>query len=343
MELNQRQKLVGVGIFIAPYICMEKRVLKPEPEKALIEEFIDYLRVEKNASTHTIRAYTTDLGQFFRFLRDVKAWDGQSGTGRLKAIDRPIIRAFVGRLYHEKYSPSTMERKLSTLRAFFRRLTQTGVLERNPGKDVDLPSKPKLLPDFLTTGEATALVEAPGEDDPSSFRDSAILELLYATGMRSSEMAWLSVADIDFDRGFITVKGKGKKERLAPFGLKAGGALRRLLDETRRSEADRRGTPVFLNREDKRLSSRSIHSIVKKYAKKAGLDRPVAPHRLRHTFATHLLDGGADLRAIQEMLGHSSLSTTQKYTHVSLSRLMEVYDDAHPRALLIKEKSLKIK
>ncbi len=231
-----------------------------------------------------------------------------------------------------------MERKLSTLRAFFRRLTQTGVLPRNPGKDVDLPSKPKRLPDFLTTGEAAALMEAPGDDDASPLSDRAILELLYATGMRVSEMASLSVEDIDFHRGFITVKGKGKKERLVPFGQKARGALRRLLDEIHKSEADRYGTPVFLNRYKKRLSSRSIHSIVKKYARKVGLDRPVAPHRLRHTFATHLLDGGADLRAIQEMLGHSSLSTTQKYTHVSLSRLMEVYDDAHPRASLIKEK-----
>jgi integrase/recombinase XerC len=183
-------------------------------------------------------------------------------------------------------------------------------------------------------------VEAPVDDDASSLRDRAILELLYATGMRVSEMASLSVEDIDFDRGFITVKGKGKKERLVPFGKKADEAINRLFGKTGKVDADHHGTPVFLNRSHKRLSSRSIHSIVKKYAKSVGLDRPVAPHRLRHTFATHLLDGGADLRAIQEMLGHASLSTTQKYTHVSLSRLMEVYDDAHPRASLSRNKPI---
>lgn len=319
---------------------MSENRLIPEPEKLYIENFIGYMRTERGASTHTIRAYKTDLSQFFKFLRGLNDWGDGSDIVQLKKIDRTLVRAFMGTLYQRKYSPASMERKLSTLRAFFKRLVQTGLIDHNPGREVDLPSKPKTLPDFLTEDEAAALMEAPVEGLSSSDRDRAILELLYATGMRASEMASLSVEDIDFDRRFITVKGKGKKERLVPFGLKAGRALRRLLDKTRKRAADRRGAPVFLNRAAKRLSVRSIHSIVKKYARLIGMNRPVAPHRLRHTFATHLLDGGADLRAIQEMLGHSSLSTTQKYTHVSLSRLMQVYDDAHPRALISNKKAM---
>jgi len=206
----------------------------------------------------------------------------------------------------------------------------------NPARNIPLPSKPKLTPDFLTPDEVFALVENPKGDDLSSIRDRAMLELFYATGMRASEMESLCVKDIDWSNEFITVRGKGKKERLVPFGVKAVNALRRLVDAAQKRIGDALGDPVFLNKSGRRLTVRSIHSVVKLWGRKSGLDRTVAPHKLRHTFATHLLDNGADLRMIQEMLGHSSLSTTQKYTHVGLKQLMKVYDDAHPRALKTK-------
>lgn len=299
----------------------------------MVDLFMDHLAAEKDASPHTMRAYTRDLADFFGFLRGMGAWSDASVEADLGSIERRHIKAYVAYLYNRKYSPASMERKLSTLRAFFRHFLRRGTVERNPATQLALPKKPKSLPDFLTIDETFAYLDTPaGAMGSSAARDAAIIELFYATGMRASEMEALSVENIDFDRGFITVRGKGKKERLAPFGSKAENALRALLDGRGKVEPDRLGVPVFLNRDSKRLSVRSIHSIVKKRAVAAGVGRPVAPHKLRHTFATHLLEGGADLRSIQEMLGHSSLSTTQKYTHVSLSALMRVYDDAHPRA-----------
>ncbi len=302
------------------------------PEQKYVDMFTDYMYAEKNASPHTIKAYKSDLRQFFDFLRKIKAWNGASTQPQLASLDRSHVRSFMGSFYHQNYSPGAMERKLSALRSFFRYLVRTGVTNHNPAKDVDLPSKPRTLPDFLTADEVTALVESPEGDNVEKARDLAILELFYATGIRVSEMHSLSVEDIDFDRKFITVKGKGKKERLAPFGVKAEKAVSDLLSAQHPPPADSLGTPVFLNRRSKRISARSIRSIVGKYARQAGMNRPVSPHRLRHTFATHMLDGGADLRAIQEMLGHSSLSTTQKYIHISLQKLLKVYDGAHPRA-----------
>jgi len=302
------------------------------PGQKYVEMFTDYMYAEKNASSHTIKAYKSDLRQFFDFLRKIEVWNEASTQQQLASLDRSHVRSFMGSFYHQNYSPGAMERKLSSLRSFFRYLVRTGVTNHNPAKDVDLPSKPGTLPDFLTSGEVTALVESPEGDGATNARDLAILELFYATGIRVSEMHSLSVEDIDFDRKFITVKGKGKKERLVPFGLKAQKAISDLFRYPHAPCADALGTPVFLNSRSRRISVRSIRSIVGKQARKAGMNRPVSPHRLRHTFATHMLDGGADLRAIQEMLGHSSLSTTQKYIHISLQKLLKVYDGAHPRA-----------
>ena len=306
------------------------------PEKEIIGLFLDRMVAEKNSSSHTLRAYTLDLCQFFDFLRERGFWDDTRGRNDVSSLQQTHLRAFATMVFGRKVSAGTLERKLSTLRSFFAYLQRIGVMGHNPARNIPLPSKPAITPDFLTPDEVFALVENPKGDDSASLRDKAILELFYATGMRASEMESLSVKDIDWANGFITVLGKGKKERLVPFGEKAGSALKKALEETRYRRTDKLGVPVFLNKSGHRLTVRSIHSVVKRWGIKSGLDRPVAPHKLRHTFATHLLDNGADLRMIQEMLGHSSLSTTQKYTHVGLKQLMKVYDDAHPRALKAK-------
>jgi len=308
-------------------------------EKKYIEMFLDRMTAERNASSHTVRAYAADLRQFFQFLRGIRIWGEDSENKDFSAIDQGLVRLFMGSLHKRGLSPVTMERKLSTLRAFFRFLNQVDVIRQNPAKSVSSPSKPKTTPDFLTPDEVTALVESPNGSDAKSLRDKAILELFYATGARVSELASLSVEDIDFDRKVITIHGKGGKDRVTPFGSRAEKALRAHLAIQGGEGSDKLGVPVFTNRSAKRLSVRSIYSVVRDRAGKVGIDRPVAPHKLRHTFATHMLDGGANLRDIQEMMGHSSLSTTQKYTHVGLRRLMRVYDAAHPRASLKNEKS----
>jgi integrase/recombinase XerC len=300
------------------------------PEKMIVEMFLDHVSAEKNGTTETIRAYEVDLRQFFADLRRRALWGDAGNIARLASLTPADIRKFItATRAAANLSASTIERKLSTIRAFYRYFNQIGVIDTNPARQVSLPTKPKKNPDFLTADEISALLDG---KEAKSLRDRAILELFYATGLRASEVAALSVADIDFGRGFVKARGKGKKERLVPFGGKAEAALRNLLaDEAKRID-DRLGTPLFPNKTGGRLSVRSIHAVVKRSARKAGLARPVAPHRLRHSFATHLLDGGADLRSIQEMMGHASLSTTQKYTHVGLSQLMRVYDDAHPHA-----------
>lgn len=297
-----------------------------------IVAFLDYLAHERNASPRTLRAYEVDLRQFIASLSGFRLADG-AGWLDPKSVGRIHVKAFTGKLYREGYSPGAMERKLSALRSYFAYLMRRGRIDVNPATQVDMPAKPRMLPDFLTTEEAVKLIDgARDEDTASRLRDRAIVEMFYSTGARASELASLSREDADFDRGFVTLRGKGRKERLAPFGKKAEQALRALFAEGPSPCKDARGTPVFVNRRGGRLSVRSIHETVKRRARQAGFSRPVAPHRLRHSFATTMLEGGADLRMIQETLGHSSLSTTQKYTHVNLQRLMSVYDQAHPRA-----------
>ena len=307
-------------------------------ETGLIDQFIDHLMAEKNASEHTERAYRIDLSQFFIFLRSKKLWPEKMGEGDLSHISAGVMRKYIQFLHAQKLTPASMERKLSTLRAFFTYQLQLGILEKNPAREVSLPSKPKKNPDTLTPDEVFALLDQPyDESNYYETRNHTLLELLYATGIRVSEAVSMSHSDIDFDRGLVKVRGKGKKERLTPFGEKAARLLCSLMEKTSKPVTDLLGVPLFINRTGSRLSVRSAHAIVKKQAVRAGIGRPVAPHRLRHSFATHLLDSGADLRTIQEMLGHESLSTTQKYTHVGLARLMSVYDAAHPRATRKKE------
>ncbi|MDH5510683.1 MAG: tyrosine recombinase XerC [Nitrospinota bacterium] len=304
-----------------------------------IRAFMRSLMAEMDASPHTLKAYETDLKQFFAFGAKSSLFHPDSSSSRpFNQISRSHVRSFAAHMNKLRIGPATMERKLSSLRSFFRFLQRHGQVDKNPATQVDLPSKPKKPPGFLTVDETFALIGAvENQDTPNGPRDHAILELFYATGMRVSELAALCVGDVDLAEGMIKVKGKGKKERLTPVGGAAARALSRFVSGANPDQ------PVFLNNRGERLSVRSIHSIVKRSARLAGLGRPVGPHRLRHSFATHLLEGGADLRAIQEMLGHSSLSTTQKYTHVNLKKLMEVYDSAHPRAHTVSGNNCAIK
>ena len=304
--------------------------------KELIERFLEHLRVERNASAHTIRSYASDLEQFRSFL-----WsegfhrDEKKGDVRVEKIDHLAIRAYLSRLYRE-HKKSSLARKLAAQRSFFRYLVDEGLITRSPAEIVATPKQEKNLPSFLPVDEVFALVEKPDPATPWGARDRAILETLYSCGIRVSELVGLSDGDADLHLGIVRVYGKGRKERIVPIGEKAIEALRAYLprrDEVlaRRKKSGPRA-PLFVNPQGTRLTARSVARILQKHVLGSGLLRKVSPHALRHTFATHLLDAGADLRVIQELLGHVSLSTTQRYTHVSMDKLMEVYDKAHPRA-----------
>ena len=306
--------------------------MKTETLGQALDGFMTSLRAETGASPHTVRAYWKDLRQFFDYTLSSNELQPESVAGKpFSAFTRRHVRSFAAALRQRGLKPATQERKLSSIRSFFRFMQRLGEVDFNCAAQVDLPKKPKSLPGFLSVDEAFAMMDsAQGAEGRNKARNHAILELLYATGMRVSELSGVNLGDVDFAGGFIKVLGKGNKERLVPFGGKAETALKALVNERDPNAA--KNAPLFLNKDGGRLSVRSIHSIVKRGSLMAGLGRPVGPHKLRHTFATHLLEGGADLRAIQEMLGHSSLSTTQKYTHVNLKTLMEVYDRTHPRA-----------
>jgi integrase/recombinase XerC len=314
-----------------------------------IEAYLVYLQAERAASPHTLKNYTIDLQQFRTFLRggglpqsepavsDAERGDTLRQEIKPVEIDALAIRAFVADLHRRGIARSSIARKLATLRSFFRYLCREGVVAANPAKLVPTPKLPKRLPAYLTVDEADRLLAPPGEQDPSSARDLAILELFYASGIRLSELTGLDVRDLDIREGLVRVKGKGSKERIVPVGSKATAALRRYLD--RRSDLiqeSKRGAPepvaLFLNRQGGRLGPRSTARIVLKYLNQSGVGPKITPHGLRHSYATHLLQAGADLRAIQELLGHARLSTTQRYTHLNLDHLMEIYDKAHPRA-----------
>ncbi|HXG04339.1 MAG TPA: tyrosine recombinase XerC [Candidatus Binatia bacterium] len=278
--------------------------------------FLGYLRAEKHASRHTVRAYKTDLQQFREFL-------AAAGEADLTAIDARAIRAWLARLHARGLEPASVARKLAAVRSWLRFLTRRGFLARNPARDVRGPRLPRKLVSFLPTDEVDALLEDPAAD----VRDRAVLELLYATGLRVSELAGLVLDDVDRAQRLVRVVGKGGKARIVPYGAEAARALEAYL--ARRGDGP---GPLFRNARGGALSVRSIRERVRRRARAAGLTRRVTPHTLRHTFATHLLDAGADLRFIQDLLGHSRLSTTQRYTHVGVDRLLRVYDAAHPRA-----------
>jgi integrase/recombinase XerC len=295
---------------------------------AHLEDFLQYLRVERQMSPHTLRNYALDISQFLDFLQESRE------DASLKEVTYPDLRAFLARALKGRRK-STVARKLSALRTFFKYLQRHGVLEGNPAKLAPTPKVEKHLPHFLTVDEAFHLLENTGGDDFGASRDRAILEVFYGGGLRLSELAGLNLTDLDLGPGVLRVWGKGAKERLAFLGKPAKEALqdylprrRALLGHSKTSEQ----TALFLNKRGGRLSPRSVARLVDKWAKLAGLSQALTPHGLRHSFATHLLEGQADLRTVQELLGHSSISTTALYTHLNLDYLMEEYDKAHPRS-----------
>jgi integrase/recombinase XerC len=298
-----------------------------------LERFRTFLVTERSASVHTVRGYLTDLDDFRAYLETLP------GLGRmgLAAIDRMVTRKYLAHIYEQGNSQRTAARKLSTLRTFFKYLSREGLIENNPALEFHGPKLPRKLPRFLDEGSASALVEMPRGDSFAAHRDRAILEVLYGAGLRASEVTGLNLSDIDFHSGTARVKGKGNKERIVPVGDTALKAVRsylnfraQLLDSHPSDSVDRRA--LFLNRLGGRLTSRSLDRVVRKYARNVPGVGTLSPHALRHSFATHLLDRGADLRAVKELLGHSSLSTTQIYTQVTKERLRKVYRRAHPRA-----------
>ena len=291
-----------------------------------LELYITHLDVEKDASPYTLRNYSHEIRQFLDFLKDegIDTWDD---------VDRQVLRRYILWLRKEGYVEASMARKLSELRSFCRYLLQEGFLESNPIDLVSSPKVPKRLPRYLKPEEVEALLNAPDVSKPLGQRDKAILELLYAAGVRLSELVSLSLGDLNLGAGQMLVWGKGGKERVVLLGDPAVGALRAYISDGRGKLASQKTTSaLFLNRFGGRLSRRSIGLILDKYSKLAGLWKKVTPHLLRHTFATHMLEGGAGLRVVQELLGHAQPTTTEIYTHVTASRLREVYMKSHPRA-----------
>ncbi|HJZ65256.1 MAG TPA: tyrosine recombinase XerC [Candidatus Acidoferrum sp.] len=333
--------------------------------KHAIEKFLTYLRSVKNSSPHTISNYGKDLNQFFAYLTPTDA-----EPPALASIDHKIIREFVGHLHDQGLEKSSVARKLAALRSFFKYCVREGMLKDNPARLVPTPKLPKRIPSVLSAEEMNGFLDQltgigpdragtkPKRKQPAPVerkaprknfdgegllikRDRAILELLYAAGLRVSELTGLNLVDMDRKDRILRVRGKGNKERIVPYGTKADQALEaywpvreRLLEQ--RSARSKRGAPhteaIFLNYSGRRLTQRSVGRIVKKYVRLVNINWDLHPHSLRHAFATHLLADGADLRAIQELLGHQSLTTTQKYTHASIRQLMDIYDKAHPHA-----------
>jgi integrase/recombinase XerC len=299
----------------------------------LIREFLDYLTHERNFSDHTVRSYAADLDQFASFLggSDNGGVEAEELSKRIVEATPVDLRRYLAEMRRRDYRRATIARKLATLRSFYKFLARQGHVEANPVKTIRTPRQEKRLPKFLEPEEVERLLAAPEGDDLLTLRDRAILEILYSTGMRVSELVGLNLDDVDPIGEVVRVRGKGRRERLAPLGSYALEALDRYLAARAGAEV-RDDKALLVNRHGQRLSARSVRRKLAKYLKMAGLDPAVSPHTLRHSFATHMLERGADLRAVQELLGHRSLSTTQVYTHVTAGRLKEVYEAAHPRA-----------
>lgn len=288
-----------------------------------IEAFLHHLAVERNLSAHSLRAYRRDLMDFASYC-----------PVQPELVEVVDIRGFISHQSMDGKSKTTVARRLAALRSFFSYLYQEGRIRANPARLVATPRTPKHLPNFLSVDDAFGLVQEPAGFGLLPVRDRALLELLYSSGLRVSEVEGLNVEDINIREGLVKVLGKGRKERIVPVGGKAQDALKAYLIERllfkKKKQADAADNALFLNKNATRLTDRQIRRIVVKYARAIGIEGQIGPHTLRHTFATHLLTGGADLRVIQELLGHSSLSTTQKYTHLDIGHLIDVYDQAHP-------------
>jgi len=303
----------------------------------LIEQFLEHLRYERNVSAHTLRNYASDLEQFVDHIAPADPKSGARKFPELKDVDHLTIREWLAELHSAQKKKASIARKLAALRTFFQFLVREGLLESNPAKLVSTPRQEKKLPKHLSIEEAIKFIETPDINTDLGKRDRAMLELMYATGVRVAELTTLNLADIDFRNQLVRVTGKRRKQRIVPFGDPAASAIRdylkvrdKFLLNSPISERD--DEALFLNYQGTRITTRSVGRMVEKYIKIcAGVHR-ISPHALRHSFATHLLDSGADLRDIQELLGHARLSTTQVYTHVSMEKLVEVYDKAHPKA-----------
>jgi integrase/recombinase XerC len=286
-------------------------------------DFIAYLKNQKNVSPHTERSYLSDLEQFFDFL----------GERDLAESDHQTLRQFIAHLMNLGVKKTSIARKLSAMRSFFKYLNREGILANNPARLVATPRQEKKLPSVLSVDDAQRLMEAPNssKEKPNdmALRDRAILEALYSTGVRASELIGMNQDDIDRHNRLIRIRGKGRKERIVPIGTRALHAIDVYLGQ---SDRDAKISAIFTGHSGKRLTVRTVQRILENHGKRLGLSQKVSPHTLRHSFATHLLESGADLRAIQELLGHASLSTTQRYTHLNLDSLMETYDKAHPKA-----------
>jgi integrase/recombinase XerC len=291
--------------------------------KEQIKTFCTYLETERNVSPHTLVAYRCDLGQLNRFVNSEKGEHSSACD-----IDHLLLRRFIA-LLNKSAKKSSIGRKLAAIRSFFKYLFRHGVISKNPAELISTPKKENRLPFHLDIDQTTTLMEAPSDDEKHALRDRAILEMLYSCGLRVSELTSLNISEVDLSGGMVRVMGKGGKQRIVPVGSRAVEAIREYLED--RDELTGTG-PLFLNTRGDRINRRSVTRIVDTHVLRIAAFKHISPHILRHTFATHMLEGGADLRAIQELLGHASLSTTQKYTHVGIDKLMEVYDKAHPKA-----------
>jgi len=314
----------------------------------LIAKFLDYLAEQRNFSAHTVRGYANDLEQFCRFLAaapdglplpaDTKADDLPTGnrtsvkrlSRMLTDVTAPQIRAYLAVMRNQGYAKSTIARKLATLRSFYKYLVRIELISASPVSAVRTPRQDKRLPKCLDVEQVEALLAAPDIDTLLGSRDRAMLETIYSAGLRISELVSLNIEDLDEFGEAVRIRGKGKKERLGPLGSKAMEALSHYLAKRAARFGNARKGPLFVTKSGKRISARSVRRKLDKYLAQAGIDPRVTPHALRHSFATHMLNAGADLRSLQEMLGHESLSTTQIYTHLTTRRLKEVYDKAHP-------------
>ena len=294
-----------------------------------LSSFEDFLSSERNYSKHTLKAYIADIKEFGLVLKDMGLISADNGEIDFAHMDETPIRTFISRLYGKNKRVS-ISRKLASIRTFYEFLIRNGTIKSNSAKLVPTPKGEKRLPTFLTVDEVVKLVETPGSENVYESRDRAILELLYSCGLRVSELVGINLNNLDLISMSVKVLGKGNKERMVPLGSKASTAIKTYISQ--RLDLKPEDDYLFVNSRGGRLSTRSINRIIKKYAAISGIPKNISPHVLRHTFATHLLGGGADLRAIQEMLGHKSLSTTQRYTHISIEKIMEIYDKTHPRA-----------
>ncbi len=309
--------------------------VQPEQDNHLIDEipaFLSYLRVEKTASPLTLISYRTDLDQYLDFMAGFNHID--RGLLPIASINNLSARQYVAEMYQRELSRATIARKMAALRSFVKYLCRENLLDGNPIVNVTTPRQDKKLPRFLYPMEIRILIEAPDTRTPSGLRDKAILETLYAAGVRVSELVGIDLDDLDLKEGWILILGKGCKQRLAPLGTKSKRAILHYLDRGRPvllAKNSQINPALFLNRSGSRLTTRSIRNIINKYVEKLALNQKVSPHTLRHSFATHLLNNGADLRSVQELLGHVKLSTTQIYTHLTKDRIKTIHEENHPR------------